>query len=85
MFMVYHESMAIIRSLENSSANVRQHLSEVDATYQWVFSTEKGFLLHISTYGSDTRVSEPKVSQTIQLDERMARALAEIIRQKFAS
>ncbi len=42
-----------------------------------------GPLLQLNTYGSDSRQSEPKVSQTIQVDERVARELAALVQQVF--
>lgn len=75
--------MAIIRSMELGNANVRENRSEVDATYQIIETTSRGTLLHLATYGSDTRASEPKVSQVLQLDRRIALQLAELIRSTF--
>jgi hypothetical protein len=75
--------MAIIRSLELGSSNVRENSTEVDATFQIVHSSGRGPLLHIATYGSDSRVSEPKVSQVLQLDRRIALRLAEIIEKTY--
>jgi 5-methylcytosine-specific restriction protein B len=40
-------------------------------------------LLQLSTYGSDERQSDKKVSQTLQLDEVAARELVEIISRVF--
>ena len=40
-------------------------------------------LFQLSTYGSDTRASEPKVSQTIQIDKDVARELVEQLRKTF--
>jgi hypothetical protein len=53
-----------------------------DCGYQVVESTS-GRLLQLSTFGSDSRASEPKVSQTIQLDERRAGELVRIIREVY--
>lgn len=58
------------------------HPTEVECGYQ-VIHTEDGPLLQLSTYGSDTRRSEKKVSQTIQLDRKAAAELLEIIRSSF--
>ena len=66
------------------TANLRPHLSEVDCGYQ-VIDSAQGRLLQLSTFGSDTRRSEPKVSQTIQLNEERARELVTILRSAFPS
>jgi len=39
--------------------------------------------LQISTFGSDARVSERKVSQTIQIDKVMAEFLSEALVKSF--
>lgn len=75
--------MAIVRSLEAGASNVRENRTEVDATYQIVDTATRGKLLHISTFGSDSRKSEPKVSQVLQFDETTARELASIISRAF--
>lgn len=74
--------MAIVRSLTRGAAKVSRHRTQVDATYQ-VISDPQGSLFHLSTYGSDARVSEPKVSQTIQIDRAMAAELIEALREAF--
>lgn len=40
-------------------------------------------MLQLSIYGSDTRASQPKVSQTLQIDQAGARELLRILRQAF--
>lgn len=75
--------MALIRKLEKGNSNVRPHDSEVDATYQILHTTKGQPLLHIATYGSDYRQSEPKVSQTVQLDHATALELGKIIERVF--
>lgn len=75
--------MAIIRSLEVGKSAVTENRTKVDATYQTVVTSEGGVLLHIATYGSDARQSEPKVSQVVQLDRTMALKLADIISRTF--
>jgi 5-methylcytosine-specific restriction protein B len=42
-------------------------------------------LLQLSTFGSDDRRSESKVSQTIQIDEAMAKELSKVLAEVFAS
>ncbi|POH73078.1 hypothetical protein [Arthrobacter glacialis] len=75
--------MAVIRSLKLGVSSVREHQTEVDATYQFVDSHDGTRLLHLATYGSDSRKSEPKVSQVIQLDRQFALELAAIIAREF--
>lgn len=74
--------MAIIRSLSKGTSVVARHPSSVDATYQ-VISDATGTLLHVSTYGSDDRMSPPKVSQTLQLDRTVAMQLLAVLREAF--
>lgn len=75
-------SMAIIRSLSQGSSAVSRHRTSVDATYQ-VLADASGTLFHLSTYGSDDRASEPKVSQTVQLERPAAADLIAALRQAF--
>lgn len=74
--------MAQIRSFHKIQAALREHATEVDCGYQ-VLRASGQTLLQLSTYGSDTRQSRPKVSQTIQLDEAAARELVEIVQDAF--
>jgi hypothetical protein len=74
--------MAIIRSFSESRQNVKRHSTQVDCEYQVVGDGE-GKLLHLSTFGSDSRASQPKSSQSIQLDRAHARELLEIIEAAF--
>lgn len=48
-----------------------------------MINTEDGPLLQLSTYGSDARQSEKRVSQTIQLDRRRATELLTILKTTF--
>lgn len=77
--------MAKIRSLEKGTSNVRARHTEVDCTYQVVDDEEHGFLLTLATYGSDTRASESKVSQILQIDQEFAWKLVEVINGVFGS
>jgi hypothetical protein len=67
--------MAKLRSLTKASQDVRAHTTQVDATFQLLTGTDGTLLFQLSTYGSDTRQSKPKVSQTIQLDAEFAQKL----------
>lgn len=59
------------------------HPTEVDCGWQVVTAAGGERLLQLSTYGSDKRASEPKVSQTLQLDREAALRLRAIIDQTF--
>jgi hypothetical protein len=76
--------MARLRSLEEGNARLAPHKTEVDCAWQ-IIEAPRGRVLQLSTYGSDERASEPKVSQTIQLDETIARRLVVILRLAFPS
>ena len=71
--------MAVVRSLKVGSQEVRAHTTEVDCFYQVVVSGSGGKLLHLSTFGSDDRRTAPKSSQSIQINETIARQLVEIL------
>lgn len=77
--------MAIIRSLETGNSTVRLNRTEVDCTYQIFDDESRGRILHLATYGSDDRLSAPKVSQVIQLDERQCRKLMSILQEVLQS
>jgi hypothetical protein len=74
--------VAVIRSISRGSSVVSRHRTSVDATYQ-VVADDAGTLFHLSTYGSDGRASQPKVSQTIQLDRTAASDLLKALREAF--
>ena len=77
--------MAKIRSFFSGSSDLRPHSTEVDCAHQIIQSNGNIRLLQLSTYGSDNRKAGPKVSQTLQLDERAAVELVNIIRDAFPS
>lgn len=58
------------------------HPTEVECRWQVVSPADGGRLFQLSTYGSDDRVSEPKVSQTIQIDRAVA---VDLVRQLTAA
>lgn len=74
--------MARVRSLEKGTQNVRPHPTTVDCHYQ-VVASEDGTLLHLSTFGSDDRASAMKSSQTLQLDEKVAGKLLNVLLATF--
>jgi len=76
------DQVAVVRSLEFEGVGGKPHPTEVDARWR-VVQSSSGPLLQVSTFGSDERESEPKVSQTIQLDREVASQLAEVIRSVF--
>lgn len=74
--------MARIRSLSRAAGSGRVHPTETDADWSVVTNGEDT-LLQISTYGSDSRASEPKVSQTLQFDRSMATTLRNALNETF--
>lgn len=73
--------MARLRTFTYRPASNTPH-SEVDATWA-VIGNGADALVQISTYGSDFRQSQPKVSQTIQLDEEMAAQVINVLVDTF--
>jgi hypothetical protein len=78
-------AMARVRSLEPGTQEVRLHPTEVDCFHQTLEAADGTRYLHLTTFGSDSRRSGPKSSQSIQLDEETARALVAVIRETFPS
>lgn len=76
--------MAKIRSFTFRSTSANAHPTEVDATWA-VIGTGPGALVQISTYGSDDRQSHPKVSQTIQIDARVAGEIIDVLTDTYGS
>jgi hypothetical protein len=70
--------MAIIRELFQDKRTCSRHMSEVECGWQ-VITDPAGDLLQLATFGSDTRKSHKKVSQTVQLDRDSARQLLGIL------
>lgn len=75
--------MALIRTFTRTNGSARPHPSEVDCQWQPLVSASGERLLQLSTYGSDSRRSEPKVSQTIQINANTARMLIRALRETF--
>lgn len=75
--------VARVRSLVKGGQTIKVHPSEVDCFYQLVEGKDGKKYLHLSTFGSDGRLSEPKSSQSIQIDEDIARKLVQIIGEAF--
>lgn len=76
--------MARIRSFSPGQQDVKWHPSEVDCFHQ-VISSPSGdtTFLHLSTFGSESRQSEPKSSQSLQFDRQRALELVSVIARAF--
>jgi len=74
--------MAVVRSVEWVNEGGRVHPTEVDCELRAVGEQGQSYL-QISTFGSDYRQREKKVSQTLQFDQRAALQLAAHIEQLF--
>jgi hypothetical protein len=75
--------MARLRSLEHTVGSSRFHPTEVDGLWSVVISKSGEQFLQLSTYGSDARQSDSKVSQTVQLNVEMAAVLKKAIERTF--
>ncbi len=75
--------MARVRSLAKGTQAIRPHESEVDCFYNVIRQDDGTALLHLSTFGSDVRQSKPKSSQSIQIDEEIARELISLLETTF--
>lgn len=76
--------MARIRTLAPGTQKIHAHDSKVDCSYN-VIDEGGERLLHLSTFGSDTRRSKPKSSQSIQIDYAMAKELFDVVVETFPS
>jgi hypothetical protein len=74
--------MARVKEFVPDRANSKTHPTLVECGWQ-VVGTADGPLLQLNTYGSDTRASGKKVSQTIQLDRAAAEELMRILTTTF--
>jgi 5-methylcytosine-specific restriction protein B len=74
--------MARVTSWFTTTSSSRRHPTEVECGYQVVQAGGER-LLQLSTYGSDERQSEKKVSQTLQLDAAAAEKLRSILDEVF--
>lgn len=78
----YRPAMARLRTLTRVAANSKRHPTEVDA--EWTLVRDSGGpYFQLSTFGSDDRKLERKMSQTVQLDRQMATDLVSAIREAF--
>lgn len=76
--------MARIRQLEKGTQSVSVHPTEVDCFYQVIVGADGELFLHLTTFGSEGRKSQPKSSQSIQLSRSVAKDLVEVIQSTFA-
>ncbi|PRX53565.1 hypothetical protein B0I32_127154 [Nonomuraea fuscirosea] len=74
--------MARVTEFFKTHQSGRPHPTEVECGYQLIAGAD-GNYLQLSTYGSDGRQSEKKVSQTLQLDRERAALLLNIIKEAF--
>lgn len=74
--------MAVIGSFFQSHEGRGLHGTIVECGWQSLLHNGET-ILQLSTYGSDQRKSEKKVSQTIQLDRTRAEELINIVRHVF--
>ncbi|MBA4248687.1 MAG: hypothetical protein C0444_10395 [Microbacterium sp.] len=77
--------MARVRSVSVGSVSTRVHPTEVDCEVRKVDSGSDGLFIQLSTFGSANRASEPKVSQTIQLDREAAMRIRSLIEETFGN
>lgn len=75
--------MARVTELFEDQRHGRQHPTEVECGWQVISGPSGETLLQLSTYGSDQRQSEKKVSQTIQIDREIAAELNTVMKQTF--
>jgi hypothetical protein len=74
--------MATVRSLEWINEGGRVHPTEVDCEVRSIADSEQTYL-QVSSFGSDLRKREKKVSQTLQFSREAALALKGYIERTF--
>lgn len=67
--------MARVTDWERGYQNVTPHRTEVTCFVQRITDSDGQLLVHLSTFGSVSRQSAPKSSQSLQFDEHSARRL----------
>ncbi len=77
--------MARILEIKQNTQNISAHKVDngVECEYQVIQESDGTTLVHLSTFGSDKRQSDRKSSQSLQLDEKIATALIEILSDAF--
>lgn len=71
--------MALVRKLSEGHQRIKPHSTEVDCYFQTLTDQNGSTLLHLSTFGSDSRESAPKSSQTLQIDREIASELVDLL------
>lgn len=75
--------MARIMSISTGHQDVRPHASQVDCFVQELVGVNGEKLVHISTFGSALRQSQPKSSQSMQFNREMAAELTALFVRSF--
>lgn len=76
-------AMARIIRFHIGNQDVKVHPTEVDCFHQLIDDGVRGRYLHLTTFGSSARASQPKSSQSMQLDRAAARALLRVLHDAF--
>lgn len=74
--------MAIVRSIEPGKQRIKAHSTEVDCHFA-VVTDDSEKLLHLTTFGSDSRKSAPKSSQSLQINSSIAGQLMRLLADTF--
>src|SRR5689334_18265844 len=77
--------MARILELGPNTQRIKAHSPDkgVVCEHQAIRASDGTQLLHLSTFGSKDRVSDPKSSQSLQFDAETAAAIVRIFRETF--
>ena len=75
--------MARIRSMEPDNQPARPPRTEVDCLYTTVLTDRGEKLLRLATLAFDHRKLEPKPSQIIEMDEKIAQELVGVMLEVF--
>lgn len=76
--------MARTRRLEKGTQSVAVHPTEVDCLHQVVVGQDGESYLHLRTFASDERRSNPMSSQSTQLSRSAANELVQVMQSTFA-
>jgi hypothetical protein len=76
--------MALVRKMEKLSLQFEKVHGEVDCTYSTFRDADGRQYFQIDTYGSPERKLKGKKSQTIQLDEQVARKLIALLKSELS-
>ncbi|WP_218025930.1 Shedu immune nuclease family protein [Nocardia miyunensis] len=77
--------MARILKIKQNAQKISAHKVDngVDCQYQVIHDADGAKLVHLSTFGSKQRVSHPKSSQSLQVDQGVAATLVKILSDAF--